>query len=180
MSPGRPRRRAVRQTLGCVSKAIFSPCLASATRVPASPSHTQLCCSPRVAYSCRIQGVKEVGSEERPGQPECPSDSALQGLVHMTLGPFAHLATLKWREAPRQVHGLGFVDIPTTRQAGPLASLCLRLQSGPSRPRADSGEGPQPPDLGLHWDPPQKLLWWGWAGRLQAGLQDPWHPGTGG
>ena len=100
--------------------------------------------------------MKGVGAEGWPGQPECPSDSALQGLVHMTLGPFAQLTIRKWREAALQVHGLGFVDTPTTCQAGPLASLCLWLQSGLSRPRTDSGEGPQPPDLGL-----QKLLWLG-------------------
>lgn len=32
-------------------------------------------------------------------KPECPSDSALQGLVHVTLGPSAQLTTRKWREA---------------------------------------------------------------------------------
>ena len=172
MSPGRLGRRAVGQTLGCVSKAIFSPCwpLPPGCQALLPDSALLLALSGPQLQDSGSEGsrLRWVAWEARMLLRLCPTGSCTHD--PWTLCP-THPSEV---EGGCPVHGLGFVDTPAAQQAGPASSLCL------SRPRTGSGEGPPPQTLACTGTPSSGFCAWGWGGRLQAGPQDPWRYRTAG
>lgn len=111
--------------------------------------------------------LRRVAWEARMPLRLCPTGSCTRD--PWTFCPTHHSEV----EGGRPARGLGFADTPAAQRAGPLASLCLRLQSGLSRARTGSGEGPQPQTSACNGTPSSRFCAWGRGGEAPGWSSGP-------